>query len=158
MNKQPTWEFTCKACGSHYLNVYHVWNIMVGSVSETWQEWGSLEADHSWHFEFKEKMDEKLDDQTQPGDLGEFAENDSSSELSAYAIMNPQSDSGADRFYVNCASCDREIEFGWAEHRRGGGIFPVECSDFSLLKVWPEPRYLDAWQQKGWLQAGEGQR
>ena len=158
MNKQPTWEFTCKTCGGHHLDVYHVWKILAGPQSETWQEWGPLEADHSWHFESKEKVDEKPDDQTQLANSGAFEEDDSSSELSAYEIMNPQSDSNADRFYVHCASCHREIEFGWAGPDRGGGIFPVECSDFSLLKVWPEPRYLDVWRQKGWPQAGEGQR
>ena len=158
MNKDQPWEFTCKTCGGHYLNVYRVWNVLAGPESETWQEWGPLETDHSWHFASKEKVDENPDDQTQPGDFGAFAEDDSSSEPAVYEIMNPQSDLDADRFYVNCASCDREIEFGWAEPGRGGGIFPAECSDFSLLKVWPEPRYLDAWQQKGWLQAGEGQR
>ena len=158
MNKQPTWEFTCKTCGGHHLDVYHVWKILAGPQSETWQEWGPLEADHSWHFESKGKVDEKPDDQTQLANSGAFEEDDSSSELTAYEIMNPQNDSNADRFYVHCASCHREIEFGWAGPDRGGGIFPVECSDFSLLKVWPEPRYLDVWRQKGWLQAGEGQR
>lgn len=50
-----------------------------------------------------------------------------------------------------CAGCDREIEFGWSAPNRGGGIFPVECADFSPKGLWPEPRYLDAWQQRGWL-------
>lgn len=155
MNKQLPWQFACITCGAHHLNVLRVWTILAGQQTETWQEWGPLQADHRWQFEFKEKVDENPDDHDQPADFGEFAENDSSDELSAYEVMNPQLDSDADRFYVNCAGCDREIEFGWAEPGRSGGIFPVECSDFSLLKVWPEPRYLDAWLKKGWLQVGE---
>ena len=62
-----------------------------------------------------------------------------------------------DKFFVNCASCDREIEFGWSQPNRGGRIFPVECSDFILGEIWPEPRYLDSWHQKGWLRMGDDQ-
>jgi hypothetical protein len=57
MNEHQPWEFTCKTCGGHQLNVYRVWEILAGTESETWQEWGPLEADHHWHFRFKEKIE-----------------------------------------------------------------------------------------------------
>ena len=151
MNDNKSWEFTCKTCGGHDLNVTHVWNILAGDDGESWQEWGPLEADHLWHYEYKEKI-EKGDDEVERGDFGEFAEDDSDSEPEEYEVINQESDPESDELYVNCAGCDREIEFGWSQSNRGGGIFPVECSDFIPGKFWPEPRYMDSWQKKGWLQ------
>jgi hypothetical protein len=74
-----------------------------------------------------------------------------------YEIFEPANNPGNDKFYVNCADCDREIEFGWSQPNRGGRIFPVECSDFLPGEIWPEPRYLDSWHQKHWLRTGDGQ-
>lgn len=153
MNDTQPWEFTCKTCGDHGLTVSHTWSILVGADSENWQEWGPLEASHRWHYDFKEKIEITDDDtQVERGDFGEFAEDDSDSEPEEYETINQESDSESDEYYVNCAACDREIEFGWSEIDRGGGIFPVECSDFIPGKYWPEPRYVDFWQKKGWLQ------
>ena len=151
IDTQP-WEFTCKTCGGHSLTVTHIWNILAGADSESWQEWGSLAANHLWRFEFKEQIKEDNDDEVERGDFGEFAEDDSDSEPEEYEIVNEESDTEGDKFYVNRAGCDREIEFGWSMPNRGGGIFPAECSDFISGKFWPEPRYLDSWQRKGWLQ------
>ncbi len=57
-DRQP-WEFTCKKCGGHALNVTRTFTILAGLESETWQEWGALEANHHWHFEFKEEIDKE---------------------------------------------------------------------------------------------------
>ena len=59
-----------------------------------------------------------------------------------------------DEFFVNCANCDREIEFGWSEPDSRGLIFPVEFSDFVPGESWPDLKYLDAWERKGWLRTG----
>jgi hypothetical protein len=56
MNNESPWAFTCKTCGGHDLNVFRFWTILAGPDSEAWQEWGPLEADHRWHFEFKQKL------------------------------------------------------------------------------------------------------
>ena len=153
MNDNQSWKFTCKSCGDHSLTVTHVWSTLAGSNSENWQEWGPLEADHLWHYDYKEKIEKENEgDEVERGDFGEFAEDDSDSEPEEYEVVNQESDPESDEFYVNCASCDREIEFGWSESNRDGGIYPVECSDFIPGKFWPEPRYLDSWQQKGSLQ------
>jgi hypothetical protein len=31
---------------------------------------------------------------------------------------------------------------------------PVEFSDFDPLESWADPKYLDAWRERGWLKAG----
>ena len=59
MNDYQPWEFTCKTCGGHSINVFRMWTVLAGPDSESWQEWGPLEADHRWHYEFKERMEEK---------------------------------------------------------------------------------------------------
>jgi hypothetical protein len=155
MNDKPHWEFICKTCGSHKLTVTRVWSILAGPDSERWQEWGPLEADHLWHYEYKEKIEQNEDDEVERGDFGEYAEDDSVSEPEEYEIFEPENNPESDEFYVNCASCDREIEFGWSQPNRGGRIFPTECSDFIPEECWPEPRYFDSWQQKHWLRTGD---
>jgi len=155
MTDDQLWKFTCTTCVTHKLNVYRVWKILAGPESETWQEWGTLETDHTWVFKFKEKVEKDQDAEVERGDFGYFAEDDSSSKPEDYEVFESEDNPGNDKFYVNCAGCDREIEFGWSESNRGGGIFPVECSDFTPGKFWPEPRYLDSWQKKGWLPKGD---
>ena len=153
-------EFTCNTCGGHNLTVTHVWNILAGPVSEAWQEWGPLQADHLWRYDFKEKIEKGADkdEEVERGDLGEFAEDDSDSGPEVYEKPERESNPGNDEFYVNCADCDREIEFGWSRINGGGCIYPVECSGFIPGEVSPDPRYWDSWQQKGWLQTGETSR
>jgi hypothetical protein len=56
-----------------------------------------------------------------------------------------------EQFYVRCAGCERNIEFGWSHPDRGGRIWPAECADFNLWKSWPEPRYSETWAAKNWL-------
>jgi hypothetical protein len=158
MNDHQSWEFTCKTCGGHELTVSRIWTVLAGPDTENWQEWGPLEADHLWHFEFKEKIEkEGDDDEVERGDYGEFSKDDSTSKPEDYEIFEPEDNPGNDKFCVNCANCDREIEFGWSQPNRGGGIFPVECSDFIPGEIWPEPRYLNSWHKKGWISTGDGQ-
>ena len=164
MNDKQPWEFTCKTCGDHKLNVTRVWKILAGPESESWQEWGPLEADHHWRFNFKEKIEKETDrnfddedGEIERWDFAEYTKDNSSSTPEEYEIFEPESNPGNDRFYVNCANCDREIEFGWSQPNRGGLIFPVECSDFIPGEIWPEPRYLDSWHQKHWLRKGDNQ-
>jgi hypothetical protein len=157
MNDHQPWKFTCKTCGGHKLTVTRVWKILAGPDSESWQEWGPLEADHHWHYEFNERVEENPDDAVERGDFGEFLEDDSASEPEEYEVFEAENDPESDEFYVNCATCDREIEFGWSQPDRGGRIFPVECSDFIPGEIWPEPRYLDSWKQKHWLRTGRRQ-
>jgi hypothetical protein len=154
MNDFQPWEFTCKTCGGHRLTFSRTWTILAGPDTENWQEWGPLEADHKWRFEFKEKIEpeeyDNEEDQVNRWNFGEYAKDDSTSKPEDYEIYEPENNPGNDKFFVNCASCDREIEFGWAKPNRKGGIFPVECSDFNPEEVWPEPRYFDSWQKKDW--------
>lgn len=161
MNDTQPWEFTCKTCGGHELTVSRVWNILAGPESESWQEWGPLKANHLWQFKFREKIEKEIDqnkdDEGRRWDFGEYTKDNSSSKPEVYEIFEPEDNPGNDKFYVNCANCDREIEFGWSGPNRSGGIFPVECSDFVPGEIWPEPRYLESWHQKHWLKAGDSQ-
>lgn len=170
MNDQQPWKFTCKTCGAHKLTVSRVWKILAGPDSETWQEWGPLEANHKWHFKFKEKIEKVREFQKDHDDqedyyvqdvqnervdyrqnFGEYADDNAISEPADYEIYDPQDNQGNDMFYVNCAGCGREIEFGWSQPNRSGLIFPTECSNFNPKAIWPEPRYLDSWHKKHWL-------
>lgn len=151
-NIKPPWEFTCKICGANQLTVTRVWNILAGPDSEKWQEWGPLEADHSWCFKFKEKIENEQDNEASRVGyrkaFREYINDDSNARLKDNEIHTPHSNPGNDMYFVNCSGCDREIEFGWSQPDRGGRIFPVECSDFMPHKLWPEPRFVRSWHEQ----------
>ena len=151
MKVNNAFKFTCNSYGGHELIVTHIWNILAGEKSESWQEWGPLKDDHHWQFEFKEKIGKNEDDEVQAGDYGEFEEDDSSSEPEEYETFETETSRESDEFFVNCGNCDREIEFGWSQPDRRGLILPVEFSDFIPSESWPDPKYLDTWQKNGWL-------
>ena len=157
---QP-WEFTCKTCGGQRLTVSRVWLTLAGPEIERWQESGPLKANHLWSFKFREKMEKEIDpnkeDEVKRWDFSEDTKDSSSSKPEDYIKFAQGDYPIGDKFYVNCASCDREIEFGWSQPNRGGRIYPVECSDFIPEKVWPDPKYVDAWKQRGWLRRGHTQ-
>ena len=144
-------KFTCTKCDGHELIVSHVWNIRAGNSSEHWREWGPLRDDHHWQYEFKEKIEVNPDAEVQRGDLGEFQEDDSASEPEEYEIFETETNRESDEFLVNCENCDREIAFGWSRPDRRGLILPVEFSDFNPSESWPDPKYMEIWQQKGWV-------
>ena len=79
---------------------------------------------------------------------------DFASEPEEYETNEPETNREGDEFYINCGNCDREIEFGWSEPDRRGLIFPVEFSDFNSHESWPDPKYVDVWQERGWLRTG----
>jgi hypothetical protein len=151
MDDKGNWKFTCNECGGHALIVTHVWNILAGEKSERWQEWGPLKDDNHWQYEFKEKVEEQAEDDDQRGDFGEYEEDDSASEPEEYEIYESETSRESDEFYVNCGNCDREIEFGWSQPDRRGLILPVEFSNFVPATSWPDPKYTDLWQKRGWL-------
>ena len=151
MNENNVSEFTCNKCGGHELIVTHLWHVQAGTDSESWREWGRIKNDHHWQYEFKEKIEANEDDEVQRGDFGEFEEDDSASEPEEYEMNETATDRESDEFFVNCGDCDREIEFGWSEPDRRGLILPVEFSDFVPLESWPDPKYVEAWQRRGWL-------
>lgn len=146
-------KYTCKECGGRILIVTHIWTILAGTSTERWQEWGPLKDDHHWQYEFKEKIEENGDGEAQRGDFSEFQQDDSASDPEEYEIYEPETSQESDEIFVNCANCDHEIEFGWSQPDRHGLIYPVEFSDFNPSKTWPDPKYLEIWQNKGWLQS-----
>jgi hypothetical protein len=138
MNAKDVSKFTCSKCGGHELTITHIWNIQAGNDSERWREWGPLKDNHHWQYELK----------------GKIEEDDSASEPEEYEIYETETDRESDEFFVNCGNCDREIEFGWSQPYRNGLIFPVEYSDFDPLESWPDSKYVDVWQQRGWFRTG----
>jgi hypothetical protein len=154
MNDQDGFKFTCKDCGSHNLIVTHIWNTLAGPNSEHWQEWGPLKDNHHWQYEFREKIEDDGEDHVQRGDFGGYEEDDASSEPEEYEVYETENDKENDEYFINCASCDREIEFGWSKPDRHGLIWPVECSDFVPVDIWPDPKYTESWQQKKWFPTG----
>ncbi len=154
MNENDAVKFTCKACGGHTLVVTHVWNILAGANSERWQEWGPLKEDHHWQYEFREKIEDDIENEVQRGDFGDYEEDDAASEPEEYEIYGTENNRESDEFFVNCESCDREVEFGWSKPDRHGLIMPVEFSDFAPHESFPDPKYTDTWQERKWLQTG----
>lgn len=152
------WEFTCKTCGSKRLTVSRIWLTLAGSEIERWQESGPLKTNHLWSFKIREKIEKEIDpnkkDEVKRWDLSEYTKGSSPTEPKKYKILEQGSYLAGDEFYVNCAGCNREIEFGWSQPNRGGRIYPVECSDFFPGEVWADPKYMDIWQQRGWLWKG----
>jgi hypothetical protein len=138
MNAKDVSKFTCSKCGGHELTITHIWNIQAGNDSERWREWGPLKDNHHWQYELK----------------GKIEEDDSASEPEEYEIYETETNRESDEFFVNCGNCDREIEFGWSQPYRNGLIFPVEYSDFDPLESWPDSKYVDVWQQRGWFRTG----
>lgn len=55
MNEYEPWEFTCRTCSGHGINIFRTWTILAGQDSERWLKWGPLEANHLWHYEFKKQ-------------------------------------------------------------------------------------------------------
>ncbi len=158
MSENKSCVFTCYTCGGHKLTVFHVWTILAGPDTETWQEWGPLDSNHLFHFEFKERIEKEKDRDAESyrKKFQEYAKDNSNTKPEEYEVFDVENNSGNDMFYVNCTSCDREIEFGWSNQNRDGRIYPAECSDFVPNGIWPEPRYLESWHQKGWIKTGVG--
>ncbi len=117
--------FTCRNCGGHNLIVTHVWNDSIDGASVHWKEWGALKQNHQWQYLFREEIEENAAGVLQTGEFEEF--------------------------FVNCETCDCEVEFGWSQPDRRGNILPVEFSDFMPAGSWPDPKYSSIWQQNGWL-------
>jgi hypothetical protein len=149
------WEFICKTCGSKRLTVSRIWLTLAGSEIERWQESGPLKTNHLWSFKLRKKIEKEIDsnkkDEVKRWDFSENTKNNSSYKLEEYKTFALRGYPIGDKFYVNCAGCDREIEFGWSQPNRGGRIYPVECSDFISKEVWPDPKYVEVWRQRGWL-------
>jgi hypothetical protein len=157
MNDKDVSKFTCKECGSHNLIVTHAWNILAGANSERWQEWGPLKDDHHWQYEFREKIEDDVENEVERGDFGDYEEDDASSEPEEYEIYESETSRESDEFFVNCGNCDREVEFGWSQPDRRGLIFPAEFSDFVPIECWPDPKYTEIWKQRKWLRTGINQ-
>lgn len=165
-------SFTCKDCGGHNLNV-RAYGRAKMTVSETqdcdcgYGDGGlSFERTYDLHTPFEElyMLDEeghfnkKLDE-----DIDSSEKDDEETNIYCHDCYDPEEELTYDEgdpnshkkeyeeYFVECADCQREIEFGWSHSNRGGRIWPAERKDFSPWRCWPEPRYIEEWRKKNWL-------
>jgi hypothetical protein len=124
-------KFNCKTCGCNELTVTHQYDIVYKDGRDTWQESGPLDDNHHWSYE----NTEKLESQTEWGTLEEREYYPDAPDIET------MTDPDSHEYFVNCAGCDREIEFGWSHPDRAGRIWPAECDDFTAGRAWLEPRY-----------------
>jgi len=169
---EEAWSFKCKECGSVELYVeyeYATTDAIVETlpctcdqecefaaqrtryVTTTYLDKMPLDEDHRMgdveESEEVEVVEEEGDYEVQCSECLENAE-----EEEWYTEVEPLGfDEDSAEFYVRCAGCDREIDFGWSHPERGGRIWPAECSDFNPWKSWPEPRYYEIWLKRGWI-------
>jgi len=100
MNDYQPWKFNCKTCGGQGLTVTHVWTTLAGPDTERWQEWGALKDNHTWQFEFKEKIEKNAGDEVERGDFGKFAEDDSTSQRRSTKYSNRKATRKATSFML----------------------------------------------------------
>jgi hypothetical protein len=112
------------------------------------QEWGTLDEDHRWEHDESEELDSGSEDEEEEISCHECY-NDATEQDWEYEEESEEAETSDEEFFVRCAGCDREIEFGWSHPDRVGRIWPAESKDFNLWKCWPEPRYQEAWSEKG---------
>lgn len=165
-------SFKCKDCGSTELYVEHEYTVIeeetdtlectceeehefavqrIRHIMTPYLDTLTLDDDHRiGESEESEKFDEDEEEigyEVQcPTCLEEAKEQDWSTEVEFLKI-----DEDSEEFYVRCAGCGREIEFGWSHPGRSGRIWPAESSDFNPWKSWPEPRYQEKWLKRGWI-------
>ena len=63
-----------------------------------------------------------------------------------------QADQGEPDLTISCEGCGRQIEFGFAHRKSKGPIFLAEGDkDFQPWRIYPDPKYVDKWRERGWL-------
>lgn len=172
-------SLTCAGCGAHEFTVVHEFTLvrtvnievpctcgaLSGPSTRTIVEktflrrWGPLDEDHGVEWEDEETDGtDTIVDETEIGcpPCYEAGIGDEDFVTIESDCEDPiRSDIDPNRFRVECDGCRREIEFGWSHPDRAGRIWPVEASDFNPMKSWPEPRFRDAWAERGWLRSAE---
>ncbi|MCJ7582427.1 MAG: hypothetical protein MUP98_18080 [Candidatus Aminicenantes bacterium] len=169
--------FTCKKCSSHDVLVASLYKILEGhkrilpckcgtsssgiaaiqsySFEKHYEDYGYLSQNHQWEFIHRNNLiDQKEVDQdfhlqcSKCFLLYEIDRQEWRSYFEKKALLEESVE-----FHVSCGGCGHEIEFGWSHPERAGDIWPVECVDFDPEKVWPEPRFRERWDQKGWIRS-----
>jgi hypothetical protein len=165
--------FTCKSCHAHELRVINEYtrykyyertrectceesDSEYGIVQEVAVEFactstGLLNEGHrvDWDDEIEEDevQTEVRDEQIQCG----TCRGESSEWQSEY--QRSENDDEQSEYYVRCAGCDREIEFGYSHPNQGGRIWPAECPDFKSWLTIPDHKYVESWKAKGWIRS-----
>ena len=172
-------NFTCKDCGSRDLEFIRDYTIEQtfeqwlpcecgdtadgiaathrNTVTVQYYDRGILIEDHrvEWHDQWEEVEREHDRDGDETEVFCQACYEEYSCDEHAWRHEQPEEQEEPElldeEYTVRCEGCRREIEFGWSHPDRGGRIWPAECTDFNPWKNWPEPRYREAWAEKGWL-------
>ncbi len=169
--------YTCRNCGSHNFVVRREYEVVEIYVETTPCHCGSHEYAAEEHTENRTRMwntyvlddDHRFDEAIDSDDYGDTESQvvetkivcDPCYDEASYSQAESElesSESEDQEYWVHCADCDHEIEFGWSHPDRGGRIWPCESSDFNPWKSWPEPRYKESWGKRGWLRPVDGPR
>jgi hypothetical protein len=169
--------YTCENCMNHELMVVHTYDERrtireelpcscgatdIAAVREsdelrTQTRAGRLDAGHrvDWRCEDYEEYNEveQSGREEMESDINctKCFRNAASEDWESEVLEDWETDEESEIVEVRCATCDHEIEFGWSHPDRGGRIWPCESSDFNPWKCWPEPRFIKAWERRGWL-------
>lgn len=171
--------FTCSDCGEHIQVVERVSTILhwretvvpchcegggriAGLFMDVWAqkqiERGVLDNSHRWQVTETEAMEDEP-----PGngtfmltcprcycDPHNYHKDENGIGILDTVDYGVQSRTSEIEYFVRCAGCLRELEFGWSHPGRIGPVWPCENGDFDPCDVWPEPRYAQAWKERGW--------
>jgi hypothetical protein len=176
MNQQ--YLFTCKTCGSHEVMVAGLYRIIeeytkilpcecgraksgeaaIRSyvLNKEYEDYGYLDNEHRWEFVNRNNL---IDHSEIEKDFVLecckcYLIYDIDRNRWKTTLESKEFDEESVEFFVYCGGCGREMEFGWSQPDRSGLIWPTECVDFNPALVWPEPRFKEKWNQKGWFRTG----
>jgi hypothetical protein len=169
--------FECKDCGSKRLEftctvevlktIKKVLPCRCGDGEEAaWRnEWrrveveqtGYVRANRHLHIEASDETQE-LDNGTDDDEIGcEDCYNKYKDRADRWQVRESDSkpeDDDSD-LTITCGGCGREIEFGYSHANKQGRIFLGEDDvDFNPWKTFPDPKYVEAWRERGWLRPG----
>lgn len=150
VSKTTLKEFVSCECGEHDLAYERV-----RQISEQYQKWGYLDEEHHWTWK-EDNREDILDDEEIESEVhcqachDEWG-SDPQASLETESVTKDDFLACDKEWYVKCEDCGHEIEFGWSHKDYSGRIWPCESSDFSPWKSWPEPRYNDDWERRGWV-------
>jgi len=165
--------FTCKECGSNNIEVVHSWETIT-HYRESVPCGCEVPNRYAYQRIYRKTLESYrcgwlsdyhcVEDWDRPDSIDGDTEDDQKDTLCEKCLDDALYDQslteteelenrrlpGTDTWEVRCGGCRRELEFGWESPDLGGRIFPVECDDFDPDKLYPEPRYEEAWKERGW--------
>jgi hypothetical protein len=163
--------FTCRQCGSR--SVEYIAAIMTEDVTESSlpcrcgaadvaltrtvtrsmhiQGSGHVLKDRQPHEEERDILDEEIEEEHGPVEcqrcVNLFAGREDLWDVEEVSTT----DEGDRDLTLHCGGCRREIEFGYSHESKQGRLWlDQDDRDFNPWKCFPDPRYREAWEARGW--------